>query len=269
MELKNALANIKLLDNPDLLKAVEEMIQPLLFKGYFGDSFTRIVSGLQYHLSGYLDTKELAELASINSDDLVLDECCFIGGPALQLAIEYGCKVIGVDLDENAIMAANRIAELVDLKTNLSFEVANAVSLPFPENHFTVVWNQCSFEHDEEWIDELDRVLKPAGRIALTMQIPKNNRDQNNPFGRWSLADLEDLLISKKYEIIDKADITDRDIKHGWKKLIDKLIKNKELYIKSFGKKWVEEAANDFNKCIEEMEIGKYGNGRIAAIKSD
>ena len=87
---------------PELQGRLEAMIRPALFAGHFGTSFTRCVCGLQYHLGGAQDTAELASLADISADDHVLDVCCLIGGPALQLAEQCGCRVTGIDLMESA-----------------------------------------------------------------------------------------------------------------------------------------------------------------------
>ena len=262
------LDQMKFTPDDDFIKAVESMIQPVLFKGYFGTGYTRIVSGLQYHLCGELDTRELAELANIKPDDVVLDECCFIGGPAIQLAKEYGCKVIGIDLLESAILAANKIAELTSLSSLASFRVSDASNLDFEDNYFTVVWNQCSLVHDEKWIDELDRVLQPLGRMALTFQIVTNQRNPEDPFGRWTLDDLENILKGKGYLILDKTDITERDIELGWMELIKRLEDNKDLYASVFGDEWVKNARSDFECCAKDMTKRKYGNGRIVAQKN-
>jgi SAM-dependent methyltransferase len=268
MKINEALENMKFSPNDNFIEAVEKMIQPALFKGHFGTSYTRIVSGLQYHLCGELDTRELAELTNIKSDDIILDECCFIGGPAIQLAKEYGCKVIGIDLMESAILAANRIADLTNLSSLSSFRVLDACNLDFQDSYFTVVWNQCSLVHDEEWIDELDRVLQPRGRMALTFQIATNQRNPEDPFGRWTLDDLENILKGRGYNIIDKTDITQRDIELGWMMLIKKLEDNKDLYVSVFGDEWVEKAHADFECCAEDFKMRKVANGRIVAQKN-
>ncbi len=268
MKINEFLEKMKFSPNDDFIEGVEKMIQPALFKGYFGTSYTRIVSGLQYHLCGELDTRELAELANIKSDDIILDECCFIGGPAIQLAKEYGCNVIGIDLMESAILAANRIADLTSLSSLASFQVGNASNLDFQDGYFTVVWNQCSLMHDEKWIVELDRVLRPQGRMALTFQFATNQRNTEDPFGRWTLDDLENILKEKGYNIIDKTDITQRDIELGWMKLIKKLQNNKDLYVSVFGDEWVERAHADFEFCAEDFKMRKVANGRIVAQKN-
>ncbi len=107
-EFDAVLAGWELPEGPNILSRVEEMIRPALLAGYFGRSTTRFVSGLQYHLGGAQDTQQLAGLADLSSSDRVLDVCCFVGGPALQLADTLGCRVTGVDLDAKAIAGPTR-----------------------------------------------------------------------------------------------------------------------------------------------------------------
>jgi len=248
MKTDEALENMKFSPGDNSIEAIEKMIQPALFKGLFGTSYTRIVSGLQYHLCGELDTRELAQLANIQPDDIILDECCFIGGPAIQLA--------------------NRIADLTNLSSLANFHVSDACNLDFQDRCFTVVWNQCSLVHDERWIDELDRVLQPRGRMALTFQTATDRRNPEDPFRRWTLDDLENILKGRGYNIIDKTDITQRDIESGWMMLIEKLQDHKDRYVSVFGDEWIKNAHADFECCAEDMRKRKYGNGRIIAQKN-
>ena len=145
LPLEQVLAGWKLPDGDDLLDRVERMIRPALLAGHFGSSHTRIVSGLQYHLGGAQDTDELAALARLSSSDHVLDVCCFIGGPAVQLADRIGCRVTGIDLYQDAIAAAGRLAEVAALSDLLDFRVADAGDAD--SEH---VKNCCSKAHPSE-----------------------------------------------------------------------------------------------------------------------
>ncbi|MHC4469349.1 MAG: SAM-dependent methyltransferase [Planctomycetota bacterium] len=202
LELDQILAGWELPEGPNLLDRLEEMIRPALLAGHFGESFTRFVSGLQYHLGGAQDTRELADLARLSPSDHILDVCCFVGGPAVQLADTVGCRVTGVDLDASAIAAASRIAEVAGFTDLLRFEVADAGDLPFADGTFTTIWNQCSLESDEHWLREFDRVLSPGGRFAFTFQRRGRTDD------RWTLAELGSLLEDLGYAVEHADDIT-------------------------------------------------------------
>jgi SAM-dependent methyltransferase len=260
--LEHVLAGWQLPKGDDLLACVERMIRPALLAGHFGSSHTRLVSGLQYHLGGAQDTEELADLARLSSSDRVLDVCCFIGGPALQLAHRIGCRVTGIDLDENAIAAAERLAEVAGLSDLLDFRVADAGDLPFEDSAFSVVWNQGSLDPNEHWLEEFDRVLSPGGRFAFTFQM-KGTKDD----GRWTLEDLILLVERLGYRADHAEDITQRDIRIGWKALDSKLSEREEEFREILGPDWVQDAHEEFRGEAEAMRHGTWGNGRIVATK--
>ena len=260
--LEQVLAGWQLPDGDDLLDRVERMIRPALLAGHFGSSHTRLVSGLQYHLGGAQDTDELAGLARLSSSDHVLDVCCFIGGPAIQLADRIGCRVTGIDLDQDAIAGAGRLAEVVGLSELLDFRVADAGDLPFEDRTFSVVWNQCSLDSDEHWLEEFDRVLSPGGRFAFTFQMKGTNDD-----GRWTLEDLISLVERLGYRVDHSDDITQRDIRIGWNALDSRLTEREGEFREVFGPEWVQKAHEEFRGEAEAMRQGKWGNGRIVATK--
>lgn len=243
-----------------LLKRIERMIQPALLGGVFTQSPTAIIGGLQYHLGGEQDTRELADLAAITSDDRVLDVCCYLGGPAIQLASEYGCHVTGIDIDATVIAAATRIADLARLSHLLDFQVTDARQLPFPDEHFSVVWSQCSIPHDDAWLKELDRVLQPGARLAMTI-------DTQPPPDSWSLPAIAKRVAARRYALLSVDDLTARDIVIGWRALDAKLRANESLYTKALGKAWVANAHQQFADEIAHMQAGEWGNGRIVARK--
>lgn len=265
--LQEVLASWVLPEGGTLQNRLERMIRPALFAGHFGRSFTIYVSGLQYHLGGAQDTRELASLAEISANDHVLDVCCFLGGPALQLAESYGCKVTGIDISEAAIAAANRMTELAELDSAVTFRVANAAELPYEGSSFTVVWNQCSLAHSEAWIREFDRVLCPGGRLAFTFQTAGKIKDISDPFSRWYLEDAVAIVEGFGYDVIHADDITRRDIEIGWSALDKRLTDELDEFTGFLGADWINDARQDFINCANEMRSGECGNGRIVAVK--
>lgn len=264
-ELREIIDDWQLPDGGPLLERIDRMIRPALMGGHFGSSTTRFVCGLQYHLGGEEDTEELANLASLTSSDRVLDVCCYLGGPGIQLAESFQCRVTGIDISENCIAAANRITELSGLSDLVDFRVADAGALPFEDSTFTVVWSQCSLNHDETWLQEFDRVLVPGGRLALTFAIRRNNPDEHSP--KWTLQDVVRLIQDLGYSADHAEDITERDIEIGWKALDRKLSKREEEFAAILGEDWVRNAHKEFANEIQRMREGQWGNGRIVATK--
>jgi ubiquinone/menaquinone biosynthesis C-methylase UbiE len=261
------LHSCRLPEGESLLERLEKMVRPFLLARFLGDG-TRVVAGLQYHLCGTQDTTELAELAGIRQDDHVLDVCCFIGRPAMQMASTTGCRVIGVDIAENVIAVANRIAEVAELDDLVTFTVADAIQLPFPDGTFTVVWNQCSLEHRMTWLIEFDRVLRPGGRLALTFEIKKHATDPDTSRCRWNLDELSGIIARMGYTVMHADDITQRDVESGWKVLDRRLLEQREVYAAVLGESWVNQIHQQFLKDMAAMAAGHPGTGRLIAQKS-
>jgi ubiquinone/menaquinone biosynthesis C-methylase UbiE len=236
------------------------MIEPTVWSGVFTPSTTARVSGLQYHLGGAQDTAELANLAGITAQDHVLDVCCYLGGPAVQLASTSQCHVTGIDCNPDVITAARRIAHLAALEHQLEFYVGDARRMPFPDAGITVVWCQCSVAHDDAWFAEFDRILQPGGRLALTLET----RPSPHP---WSLPKIVDRIAAYGYTIRHVDDITARDIELGWKSLDAKLTAREAEYRTALGDTWVAEAHRQFSDEIRQMQAGEWGNGRVVAQK--
>ncbi len=249
-----------------LTERVNAMIRRDLMKGYFGSSATLIVGGVQYHLGGVRDTEELAQLAVITSRDHVLDVACFLGGPALQLAEAYRCRVHGIDKNKFSVRAATKIASVCGLHHLASFEVADARKLPFADGAFSVVWSQCSLAHDEIWLQEMHRVLTDQGRLALTFAIRRENPDSSSP--RWSLQDVVHRIQDLGYTILHAEDITRRDIDIGWSALDNQLSEEEDEFTALLGDEWVRRAHHKFSTEIKLMRNGQWGNGRIIAEKT-
>jgi ubiquinone/menaquinone biosynthesis C-methylase UbiE len=98
----------------------------------------------------------------------VLDVAC--GGGVLSLKIaERGCEVHGVDISEDAIKGAKRLAERERMVCE--FEIGSAEDLPYPDGYFDKVVCSSSLEHfkgDIKALKEMRRVLEPNGRVVLT-----------------------------------------------------------------------------------------------------
>lgn len=76
-------------------------------------------------------------------------------------------EAVGIDLEESQLELARKEP---DSPRNLSYVHAGVYALPFPDNHFDVVFSNALFEHIAEPIraaKEIHRVLKPGGTAGL------------------------------------------------------------------------------------------------------
>jgi len=110
-------------------------------------------------------------LGDIKADDVILDVGAGYGGAARRLVERFGCKVICLNLSEaenERNRAMNRKAGVDDRIDVIdgSFE-----DIPLDDASVDHVWSQDAFLHSgnrEKALSEVDRVLKPGGRIVFT-----------------------------------------------------------------------------------------------------
>lgn len=122
------------------------------------------------HVRGRAATHDLARLAGMRPGTWVLDVGCGIGGPARTLAVEYGCRVTGIDLTEGYVEAGRILVERVGLSDRVSLAFGNALDLPFDDASFDVVWMQhvaMNVDDKGRLYREAGRVLRPGGKLAI------------------------------------------------------------------------------------------------------
>jgi SAM-dependent methyltransferase len=257
----------RLPDGSTLLERIERMVEPAILAGHFGASPTQMVSGLQYHLGGQTDTHQLAELARVGFGDHVLDVCCYLGGPAVQLAESYGCRVTGIDLSQAVILGARRIADLAGMTDQLAYYVADAAKMPFGDGAFDLIWNQGSLRHDATWLREFDRLLRPGGRLALVFDMRPARTAPGPDDHCWTLDEIVAQVQQMGYRIDHAEDLTEREIALGWEALLGRLDERRDVYIAALGNDWFEATRTRFRGEIVAMLAGVWTNGRLIARK--
>jgi SAM-dependent methyltransferase len=124
----------------------------------------------QFHGGGKPVTVRLARLAAVPPGTHVLDVGGGFGGPARTLAVEFGCRVTGIDLTDSYVRAATMLTARMGLADRVSHQVGNALALPFPDGAFDMVWTQNSgmnIADKERLYAGFHRVLRPGGLLAL------------------------------------------------------------------------------------------------------
>jgi SAM-dependent methyltransferase len=149
------------------------------------DSFTARLLGSFYRSVA----REVAAVAPPGAR--LLEVGCGPGHLSIRLARDHGFEVTGLDLDPEMVERARANAErrMDQVSARPSFTVADAASMPFPDDSFDLVVSTLSMHH---WADpaaaqaEIARVLRPRGR-ALVWDIRPGamplHRDMPDPLG--------------------------------------------------------------------------------------
>jgi ubiquinone/menaquinone biosynthesis C-methylase UbiE len=124
----------------------------------------------QFHTRGMAATIELADALGIEPGASVIDIGSGLGGPSRYLAAKFDCTVKGVDLSPAFVGAASYLAERAGMAGKVSYDCANALSLPYPDKSFDVAWTQhvaMNIADRAGLYRDVHRVLKPGGRFAI------------------------------------------------------------------------------------------------------
>jgi len=150
----------------------ESMLEALAARGVDLDALTvdLLAPVDQFHGGGKPATDRLARMASPTPGTRVLDVGGGFGGPARTLAVQWGCRVTGIDLTPSYVRAAQMLTARLRLDDRVSHQVGNALDLPFPDGAFDMVWTQNSgmnIADKERLYAGFHRVLRPGGHLAM------------------------------------------------------------------------------------------------------
>jgi ubiquinone/menaquinone biosynthesis C-methylase UbiE len=125
--------------------------------------------------SGWVTADELERFADwleLGPDSRLLDVGCGSGGPALRLAENTGASVVGVDVLEEGVATATRLAEERGLVDRVRFVQVDAGGrLPFADESFEAVISidvMCHLPNRLDILREWHRVAAPGARILFT-----------------------------------------------------------------------------------------------------
>jgi SAM-dependent methyltransferase len=148
------------------------------YTGYSADVYREVrkeTYGMDLGQTGWMTVEEFHTfflLLNLNNSSRVLEVGCGAGGCAVYLAQTVGAEVTGIDVNENGIRNAEKLAHSFGLAGRVRFMCLDAGDkLPFADCSFDAVFSNdamCHIPHRLETLREWYRVLRPAGRMLFT-----------------------------------------------------------------------------------------------------
>ena len=164
---------------------------------------------------------EYADLLQVGAGTTVLEVGSGSGGPAIYLAKQRGCHVIGVDLNEHGVANGTRLAQDGGLADRVSFQRVDASqSLPFPAASFDAVVSNDAMCHIVNRVDVLKdwhRVLRTGGRMLFTDAMVVSGLVSHEELATRSSigfymflprGENERLIAEAGFELLEARDVT-------------------------------------------------------------
>lgn len=148
------------------------------------------------HVQAQIDLiDEVLKWAGAEKATKMVDVGCGIGGSSRYIASKFGCSASGITLSPYQANRGNELAREQGLPGQCSFQVADALDMPFRSNTFDLVWSLESGEHmpdKPKFVGELFRVAAPGGRIIIVTWCHRDLQP-----GETSLTKKEERLLRK------------------------------------------------------------------------
>lgn len=115
---------------------------------------------------------EITRALELQRESSVLEIGCGAGGCAIHFAETLGCRIIGLDVNREAVQSAAGVAQAKALSNQVNF-LQHDVSkgLPFESGAFDAIYSNDAFCHIPDrpsFLRECLRVLKPHARIIFS-----------------------------------------------------------------------------------------------------
>jgi hypothetical protein len=135
----------------------------------------------------------------------------------LQLARESGCSVVGVDLSEENVGAAERAATEAGLGTRVCFLAGDAEALPLEDACVDGALCECAlctFPDKEAGARELARVLRPGARLALSdvTAVPERLPAELTSVHAWIACIADARPLAEVAALLERSGLTVEDL---------------------------------------------------------
>ena len=184
----------------------------------------------------------------------ILDVGCSQGIASLLMG-RSGMEVTGVDLDQEAIdFALNQLQEEKrDVRERVHFQTADAVQIPYPDDHFdsALVGNILEWVADPNAIlSELTRVLKPESPIAVSVTL--SSESESGHHQTYLLMGFLEL-IEKYFSVMDIKFSQDSLLACLENKRPDESARSGSARFQGWVKDFEQEYLKDWSKAQEQL----------------
>ncbi len=121
------------------------------------------------HPGGLDATETIAERCGISPDTIILDAGCGSGSSSIFLARRYGCKVVGVDIDQSLLLKAYTYARKNGLLDKVAFRLVDIHDLPFQDDTFdgALIQAMLIFTEKSKALQMLYQKIRSQGFIGV------------------------------------------------------------------------------------------------------
>ena len=121
------------------------------------------------HPGGLDSTKLLAEKCKISPELTILDAGCGSGRSDIFLAKQYGCRIVGIDIDPGTLLKAQAEAISKRVDDRVTFRVADANDLSFGDQTFDGAIFQAAliFTNKAKALHKVSQMIRPGGFLGV------------------------------------------------------------------------------------------------------
>lgn len=207
----------------------------------------------------------------------VLDVGCGFGRPAVRLAEKTGCDVLGITVSQEQVTEANRYAKERGLEGRVSFELIDAMHLPFDSESFDAAWAfECLFHMPDraEVVRQIARVLRPGARFTLTDSFPRTpytHEESELLLGGFHANsfilpdEYRSLMAESGFEVKQLVDISENN-SHTYTHVIASTVQNEDALVAVYGAEFLAQM-HAMGPVIERLNREKVGYFWLSAEK--
>ncbi len=121
------------------------------------------------HPGGLKGTELLAKHSRISEVMTILDAGCGSGSSSIFLARRYGCRVVGIDIDQNSLIRAYKMARRKNVLNRVSFRYGDIIDLSFEDQTFDGAICQAAmiFTEKRKALDGIYRKIRSGGFVGV------------------------------------------------------------------------------------------------------